>query len=328
MTAREGPGDTGTPAGDAGPGPARSPAGVPADATRSPAGVPADPRAIEDWLRARESRFHDLVPGTERRIVWDDADDPAPTDLALVYLHGFSATHRETAPLTELVAAELGANAYLTRLTGHGRPGWALGEARADDWFRDTAEAVAIGRRIGRRVVLLGVSTGGALAVWAATRDASRDAIAALVLLSPNFGLRDRGGRYLAWPGGRLLARLVIGKERVLEAHTEAQARFWTPRYPTSAIVEVARVVRRVRSGPLREIRIPALTIYSPADQVIDPDEVEEAHARLPEPKSIIRIDDPVGPSNHVLAGDILAPDATGPMANRIATFLREVLEG
>ncbi len=238
------------------------------------AAPPRDPAALDDWLRDRESRYDDLVPGTERRIVWVDPGDPAPTELAVVYLHGFSATHRETASLTERVAASLDANAYLTRLTGHGRPGRALGRARAEHWFRDTAEAVEIGRRIGRRVVLLGVSTGGAL-----------------------------------------------------DAHTPEQARYWTARYPTTAIVEVARVVRRIRRGPLQSIDAPTLMIYSPADQVVDPDEVEEVYARIPEPRAIVRIDDPAGPSSHVLAGDLLAPDATGPTTERIVTFLRDIVE-
>ncbi|MDD4273595.1 MAG: hypothetical protein PHG14_07705 [Desulfobacter postgatei] len=38
-----------------------------------------------------------------------------------VYIHGFSATRKETAPLSDLVAKTLNANLFYTRLSGHGR---------------------------------------------------------------------------------------------------------------------------------------------------------------------------------------------------------------
>ena len=290
--------------------------------------IPDQPAALDAWLREHESRFDDLVPGTERRILWADPDSPAPTDVALVYLHGFSATHRETAPLTERVAEELGANAYLARLTGHGRSGEALGAATAREWVRDAAEAVAIGRTIGRRVVLIGVSTGGTLATLVAADERWNDELAALVLLSPNYRIRDPGARVLTWPWGGLIARLAVGKERAFEPHTEDQARFWTERYPTRVLTEMAALVKRVTSRDLRAVRTPTLVFYSPDDQIVDPAAVEEAFAAISaDAKELVRVDDAEDPSSHVLAGDILSPGRTGKTAARSVEFVRRAVE-
>ena len=63
----------------------------------------------------------------------------------------------------DIVAGAVDANLFYTRLQGHGRSGKAMGEATVEGWINDLAEAEAIGRRIGERMVLVGTSTGGTL---------------------------------------------------------------------------------------------------------------------------------------------------------------------
>ena len=87
------------------------------------------------------------------------------TPYSVVYLHGFSATRQETAPLAECVADSLGANLFETRLAGHGREREPLADVRAEDWLHDAAEALAIAARLGERVIVIGTSTGATLAV-------------------------------------------------------------------------------------------------------------------------------------------------------------------
>ena len=40
---------------------------------------------------------------------------------------------------------------------------------------------------LGETVVLIGTSTGGTLAMWAATREEAQDRLGAVVMLSPNY---------------------------------------------------------------------------------------------------------------------------------------------
>ena len=89
---------------------------------------PALPGDLDAWLAAAERSQQDIVPGTEKSIVWAHADRRR-TPLAIIYLHGYSATRKEVEPLCDRLAAQLGANLYYTRLAGHGREGRALGQA-------------------------------------------------------------------------------------------------------------------------------------------------------------------------------------------------------
>lgn len=58
------------------------------------------------------------------------------------------------------------------------------------DWIRDTAEALAVGRRLGDRVVVIATSTGGTLATNAAVNPAMSQNVVGYVLISPNFRLK------------------------------------------------------------------------------------------------------------------------------------------
>ena len=127
---------------------------------------------LDAWLTEQESAVADVVPGTAKTILWADEEPGGRrTDIALVYLHGFSATRRELSPTIERVGEELGANVFFTRLAGHGRTAEALGQATVEDWKADVREAWEIERRIGERVEVIGTSTGASLALWLATQE-------------------------------------------------------------------------------------------------------------------------------------------------------------
>ena len=217
---------------------------------------------VQEYLARQEARFGDVTPGVAKSVVW--AGEPGTrTPLALVYLHGFSATNMEIRPLPEHLAERLGANLFRTRLTGHGRPGEALASASAEDWLRDVAEAMAVAAALGDRVVLLGTSTGGTLALWAATRPQWQEQIQAVVVISPNLGPRDTRSAMLLWPWGGSLAQAVVGPERSWEPRNPDQARFWTTRYPTEALLPMMALVDMVSGVSSAELGAPVLNLYS-----------------------------------------------------------------
>jgi len=289
--------------------------------------VPSDPAALVEYLAAAESRFDDIVPGTEKAIVWDNPVAPSRTPLSVVYLHGFSATHRETAPLAEELASALRANLYLGRLTGHGRTGVALGEATAADWIADAAEAVEIGAVLGERVIVLGVSTGGTLATWMAAQPESSDRIAVLVLVSPNYGVRDSRARFLTFPWGAWAAERFYGPEYSFEPANEEHARYWTERYPMRPLAEMAALTLLVDRDLLADVRVPTIVFVDPEDQVIDPSRVQTAFADLGSTVKELALAREVGdPAHHVLAGDILSPGLTDWVLARSVLFVEEAL--
>jgi esterase/lipase len=279
------------------------------------------PEDLDDYLADTESAYDDIVPGAEKTIVW--AGEPGvKTPLAVVYLHGFSATRQETAPLAENLAQELGVNLYHTRFAGHGRSNSAMAEASVNDWLHDTQEALEIGRRLGEEVIVLGVSTGATAATWLATQP-DLDDVAAFVLISPNYAPRDSSSEILLLPWGEQIAKAIIGPERSWEPLNAEQARYWTYSYPTEALLPMMGLVDLVRDGDLEAVNRPVLVIYSPNDQVVSPQAIEETFARFGSPeKEIISVAESQDPSNHVLAGNILAPDDTATIAEIILSFL------
>ncbi|MFQ5568155.1 MAG: alpha/beta hydrolase [Rhodothermales bacterium] len=285
------------------------------------------PDDLDAYLARSEARFSDIRPGTEKTIVWADPAQKRKTPLSVVYLHGYSATRQEVRPLCDTLAARLGANLFYTRLTGHGRSGEAMAEASVNDWLNDGIEALKIGRRLGERVVVVGTSTGATLATWLATLNVADDVLA-VVLISPNYGPKDRNARFLLWPWGGALARLVVGDNYSWTPHNEEQARYWTTRYPSEALVTMMSLVDLTDYADLDAIRQPVLVLYSPHDEVVDVERIEARYAEIGSlHKTLVPIEEAGDPSHHVLAGAILSPDATEPTARLILTFLQPFLD-
>lgn len=289
------------------------------------AGLDADP---DGWLAAREAVFDDIVPGTRKRILWAGAPG-VRTPVALVYLHGFSATSEEIRPVPDQVAAALGANLYFARLAGHGRDGAALASARADDWMLDLAEAVAVGTRIGERLVIVGTSTGGTLAALAATDPDLSARIAGVILVSPNFGLANGVAQVLL--DAPLVERwgpAVVGRERSFAVRNDDHARFWTERYPTAALMPMAALVRAVRARGPGRATVPALFVYSPDDAIVSVARMAAVVDGWGAPAETLVLTAGPGddPNSHVLAGDILSPGLTGPVTSAMTGWIRATL--
>lgn len=281
------------------------------------AALPAD---LDAYLAESEARFPDIVPGVAKRILWAGAKGQK-TPLSVVYLHGFSATSEEIRPVPDEVARALGANLFFTRLTGHGRGSAAMAEPVAGDWIEDTAEALAIGRRLGERVLVISTSTGATLAAIAATDPALSQDLAGVVMVSPNFGLASDAAMILELPLARWWGPIVAGPTRSFDPKNPDHGRYWTTSYPTTALFPMAAVVREARGLDYASAQTPALILFSPKDQVVDvtliPGVAEAWGGEVQvEPLELGPADDPY---NHVIAGDIMSPGQTAPTAALIA---------
>lgn len=267
---------------------------------------------LDAYLAAREADVPDLVPGTEKRIVW--ADDPGERmPLSVLYLHGFSATSEEIRPVPDRVAEGLGANLVFWRLAGHGRDGAAMAEPRAGDWIEDTAEALAVARAAGDAVLVIATSTGGTLAALAAADPALSEGVAGMILISPNFALENPAAGLLSLPGVRWWGPVVAGDEIGFEPISDAQERYWTTRYPTVAAVPMAALVDHARGLDYAVATVPALFLYSEDDRVVSPDATREIAARWAGPATLSPqvLGEQDDAFDHVLAGDIMSPGMT-----------------
>jgi pimeloyl-ACP methyl ester carboxylesterase len=170
--------------------------------------VPSDPAGLEAYIANNEAQ-HKLKPDNEARIVWEDSLKHR-TGYAIVYLHGFLASQGEGAPMHRDIARKFGCNLYLSRLAEQGIDTVdQLINLTADEYWESAKQALAIGERLGKKVILIGTSTGGSLALQLAAT--YPDSVAALILLSPNIEIHDPNAWVLNNHWGLMIARKVNG---------------------------------------------------------------------------------------------------------------------
>ena len=260
-----------------------------------------------------------LIPGTEERIV----PAAAPSDWVVVFLHGFSATRQETAPLAEYVAARLGASLVEARLAGHGQVDNPMQGVLAEHWMADAERALTRAAELGDKLVVIGSSTGATLAAAMLDQPVAKR-IHTLVMLAPNFLPQGAGAAWLTRPGGPLLARMIAGETRCWEPANDLQARYWSTCYPTAATIEVMRLVDRANELMDGEHEHGLLVFYSGEDQVVSPDAILAAYEAFQSPrKMLIEVSDSGDAKDHILAGDIMSPGTTGRIAAQIVDFIR-----
>ncbi|MCT4556340.1 MAG: lysophospholipase [Pelagimonas sp.] len=290
--------------------------------------VTFDSRALENgieaYLQAEEAGVDDIREGAQKQVIWAGAPE-AKTNIALVYIHGFSATLQETRPLSDQVARALGANLFLTRMAGHGRGSAAMAEPRVSDWMADLAEAIAIARQIGDKVVLIGNSTGSSL-IALALREEMGQGVDATVLIAPNFRIKSKAAALLSWPFARLWGPYVAGKTHQFEPRSADHEKYWTTSYPMQALIPMAAAARAARLLDHRALRTPALFLFSDLDEVVDQRETRKVQARWGGDSTLMPVtpgpaDDP---AHHVIAGDVLSPGMTDPLAKEITNWIKE----
>jgi pimeloyl-ACP methyl ester carboxylesterase len=282
---------------------------------------------LDAWITSREAGYSDIRPGLGKQIVWRDGVKGGETPLSLVYIHGFSASPGEMRPVPESLAQRLGANLFLTRLTGHGRadPN-AMGEATLQAWLNDTVEALAMGERLGGKVVIMATSTGASLVTILLSRPEFRQRVAAVVFVSPNYGVQAAGAFLLEGPWARRLAHLILGPRRGFEPATKGHAANWTYDYPTDALLPMAQSVQQARIVDPAAITTPALFLVSPQDRVIRPELVRDMQARWGGPSELVEIEGVQDPYFHVLAGDALSPATNGVATDTIADWIEKAV--
>jgi len=275
---------------------------------------------LDDYLANSEKSVANLNPGAAKHIIWRDKHSRQPTPLSLIYLHGFSATLEETRPLADLMAESLDANLFYTRLRGHGRDGAAMAEPTVNDWYNDTVEALEIGRKIGRKVVVIAVSTGATFATWAATKPALMKDVAGVVLISPNYGVNNSASALLTLGAARYWVPVIAGKQRSFETSSAEHEKWWTSSYPTVALLPMMASVEHSHQLSVEQIGVPALFIYHPDDAVVRSDVsksfAQRWGAKTNATATTFEVSQAEDPFNHVIAGRILSPSNSAPLAD------------
>ncbi|MBD3649598.1 MAG: alpha/beta hydrolase [Pseudomonadales bacterium] len=288
----------------------------------------ANPRELGEWLDDQEKSVGGLIDGAEACIEWANPDTPDRTPLCFMYVHGFSATRQETAPVTERIAAHFGANVLYLRIAGHGVGPEGMLTA-TEDWLQSMVDGWSIASRLGDRVVLIATSTGAPLSIWLASQYGIREKLHAMLFMSPNFRIMNRYDFLLTWPWSRYWLQWIIGKTHSWEAVNEEHAKYWSNHYSTLALIEMQKMVNWVRHQDLSRFEVPLALMYMENDPVVDSRYAVRAfHEWGAKRKRLIPVEPDGEAAEHVFVGRITAPHRIDWCSDQFIEFLDTLNKG
>jgi pimeloyl-ACP methyl ester carboxylesterase len=167
--------------------------------------------ALEKEINNTEKSYLNLRENNEARIIWADTSQKKKTPYSVVYLHGFSASQGEGAPMHEDFAKRYGSNLYLARLYGHGlKEEEALLDWTPEKFIESAKRAIAIGEQLGEKVIVMGTSTGCTAALYLASGNPN---IHALINYSPNIDVANQDAWLLTQQWGLQMGRYTNGSD-------------------------------------------------------------------------------------------------------------------
>jgi pimeloyl-ACP methyl ester carboxylesterase len=276
--------------------------------------IPSSAADLEKYIATAEAA-HKIKPDNEARILWLNDSLKQQTEYAVVYLHGFSASQEEGDPVHYQFAQQFGCNLYLSRLAAHGLDTTEpMATLTADELWNSAKDAYAIGKKLGKKVILMATSTGGSLALKLA---AEYPEIAGLLLLSPNIAINDPNAWVLNNPWGLQIAHLVQGKYNLSSDTTAIYKQYWYHQYRMESAVALQDFLETSMKASLFEkIKQPTLLLYYYKDEehqdpVVKVSAMKRMFRQLGTPDSLKREVAIPNAADHVLGSYIKSKDIT-----------------
>lgn len=218
---------------------------------------------IDNQIIAEEAAVKNLKPDNEARIVWADTSRKEKTKIAILYLHGFSASQAEGDPVHINLAKKYNANLYLSRLSEHGIDNGdsTMIKLTADSYYSSAEKALSIAKKLGDEVIVIGTSTGGALTLFLASRHPE---IKAIILYSPCVRLYDETSVILNKPWGLKIATKVMkGPVSRNISDSPEHANYWSMNYRVEALVALQNLIANtMKSATFKKIKCPVFLAY------------------------------------------------------------------
>jgi len=292
--------------------------------------VPEQSAQLEEYIRKKEAK-HNLKPDNEARIVWFNDSLRNKTEYSIVYLHGFSASQKEGDPVHRNIAKKFGCNLFLSRLAEHGIDTIdAMKKLSVDKYWESVKEALAIGKQLGNKVILMGTSTGGTNALQLAA--AFPNDVHALILLSPNIAINDNNAWLLNNPWGLQMATIVTGSRYIdSKDQRETYKKYWYSHYRLESVVALQEMLESsMNKETFSKINQPVLVLYYYKDEVhqdsvvrVQPmkDMFEQLGTNIAQKRSKAM----PSAGDHVIGSPIKSKDTEG-VEREIEMFMTEIL--
>jgi esterase/lipase len=256
---------------------------------------------------------HKIKPNNEAKIIWADSNK-TQTEYAIVYLHGFSASQMEGDPVHQNIAKQFHCNLYLARLAEHGIDTTEdLMNLTAEQYWESAKLAYAIGKQIGKKVILMGTSTGGTLALQLAS---NYPEIAGLILYSPNIEVFNPSAPLLDNPWGLQIGRTVLKSNYVdIKYKDSAYPKYWNSHYRIEAVVALQNLLEATMTeATFKKINQPTLALYyykdeAHQDNVVKVNAIQKMMQQIATPANLKMEMAMPNTGSHVLASPIVSND-------------------
>ncbi len=293
--------------------------------------VPTDAKQLETYISNNEAQ-HKLKPDNEARIIWNNDSTKQKTDYAIVYLHGFSASQAEGDPIHKNIAKEFGCNLYLSRLAEHGIDTVdAMINLTADEYWESAKQALAIGKQLGKKVILMGTSTGGTNALQLAA--AYPNDVAAIIMMSPNIAINDPNAWLANNHWGLQIAHLVLGSNYIdAKDLRPINKQYWYTHYRAEAAAALEEMLETtMNKETFEKVKQPAQLLYFYKDKIHQDSTVKvsamlKMFDELGTPDSLKRKQAMPNAGTHVIGSYIRSGDVEG-VQKEIEKFMVEVLK-
>lgn len=266
-----------------------------------------DLKVLEDSLNRAEASLP-IKPDNQARIVW--ATPYQKTPYSMVYLHGNMASQEEGDPIHEALADRYGCNLFLARLNDHGlQEENPMLDIDPVEWMQSALDAIAIGKAIGEKVILISCSTGSTFALYLASK--YPDLVEAQVMFSPNIDYYDSRSWMMTLPWGLQLSRKIIGSDFYGWDASAPAKRYWHTRYRIEGLITLKAILdETMTEETFKKINDPLFLSYyyrdeTHQDKVVSVKRMKEMFSQLGTPAEMKTEVILADAGTHIIASDL-----------------------
>jgi pimeloyl-ACP methyl ester carboxylesterase len=266
-----------------------------------------DLKVLEDSLNKAEASLP-IKPDNQARIVWASPYEKTP--YSMVYLHGNMASQEEGDPVHEALANRYGCNLFLARLNDHGlQEENPMLDIDPVEWMQSALDAIAVGKAIGEKVILISCSTGSTFALYLASK--YPDLVEAQIMFSPNVDYYDSRSRMMTSPWGLQISRQIIGSGFYGWEAPELAKRYWHTRYRIEGLITLKAIINETMTEETFEkINDPLFLAYyykdeEHQDKVVSVRRMKEMFSQLGTPAELKKEVALADAGTHIIASDL-----------------------
>lgn len=229
-----------------------------------------------------------LIPGSEPVFIEGNT-------TGILFIHGFTGSPYDMKPLSEYFGKQ-GYTLSVPLLKGHGTKPDDLLDCKWYDWFNDVKEALFKLRQKCKKIIVVGLSTGGTLALHLA----AHYQVEGVVALAPALILKEKKLKLL--PIACWFKKYQYKKDGPDISDEEARKKAVTyDKTPLKTVRELLGLYDHLKRD-LQDIYTPVLIIHSIQDHVVDIKSAEYIYQKISSPdKHFLKLEK----SFHVLTLDV-----------------------